>query len=209
MAEDEDVAKLKTWWKEYGLTIVAGAVLGLGGIGGWNAWQGHQERRAEEASHIYAGVVEAAAGDRHEEARSRAAHLLAEFPNSGYATLAAFVASASASAQGEWDEARSRLTWIEDNASRPGYRDLARIRLARVLLDERDPESALEALGRVQSDAFDAVAEELRGDILLARGEAEEARSAWRAVLASEHALPSSRARVRMKLDDLGHAQIP
>ena len=209
MAEDEDVAKLKTWWKEYGLTIVAGAVLGLGGIGGWNAWQSHQERRAEEASDIYARVVEAAAGDRHEESRSRAAHLLAEFPNSGYATLAAFFASASASTQGDWDEARSRLTWIEENASRPGYRDLARIRLARVFLDEEDPESALEALGRVRPGAFDAVAGELRGDILLARGEAEEAGAAWRTVLASEHALPSSRARVRMKLDDLGHAQIP
>ena len=209
MAEDEDVAKLKTWWKEYGLTIVAGAVLGLGGIAGWNAWQSHQERRAEEASGIYAGVVEAAAGDRHEEARSRAAHLIAEFPNIGYATLAAFVASASASAQGEWDEARSRLTWIEENASRHGYQDLARIRLARVFLDEENPESALEALRRVRPGAFDAVAEELRGDILLARGEASGARSAWRTVLANESALPSSRARVRMKLDDLGHTQIP
>ena len=209
MAEDEDVAKLKTWWKEYGLTMVAGAVLGLGGIVGWNAWQSHQDRRAEEAADMYAGVVEAAAGARHDEARSRAALLLAEFPDNGYATLGAFVASASAAAQGERSEARSRLAWIEENASRDGYRDLARVRLARVLLDESDPESALDALERLSPGAFDAVAGELRGDILLAWGEQEEARSAYRKVLADERVPRSSRARVQMKLDDLGHLRVP
>ena len=138
-----------------------------------------------------------------------AALLLAEFPNSGYATLAAFIASASAAAQGETGEAKSRLEWVHENASREGYRDLARIRLARVLLDEENPEAALEALDEVRSEAFDAVAGELRGDIHLARGAPDEARAAYREVLAGERALPSSRARIQMKLDDLGHLRVP
>ena len=209
MADDEDVAKLKAWWNEYGRTVVVGVVLGLGGIVGWNGWQSHQERRAEEASEMYAQVVEDAAQGRHADARTRAALLLTEFPRSGYATLAAFVASASAAAQGDLAEARSRLSWIAENASREGYRDLARIRLARVLLDEADTDSALDTLAEVSSGAFDSVAGELRGDIHLARGSPDEARSAWRNVLDGEEALPSSRARVRMKLDDLGHLRVP
>ena len=209
MADDEDVAKLKEWWKEYGRTVVVGVVLGLGGIVGWNGWQSYQERRAEEASEIYAQVVEAAGQGRHADARNRAALLVAEYPRSGYATLAAFVASASAAAQGEPAEARNRLSWIAENASREGFRDLARIRLARVLLDEKDAEAALDTLGKVGSDAFDAVAGELRGDIHLARGAADEARDSWRKVLDGEAALPSSRVRVRMKLDDLGHLRVP
>ena len=209
MADDEDVAKLKAWWNEYGRTVVVGVVLGLGGIVGWNGWQSHQERRAEEASEMYAQVVEDAAQGRHADARTRAALLLTEFPRSGYATLAAFVASASAAAQGDLAEARSRLSWIAENASREAYRDLARIRLARVLLDEADTDSALDTLAEVSSGAFDSVAGELRGDIHLARGSRDEARSAWRNVLDGEEALPSSRARVRMKLDDLGHLRVP
>ena len=209
MADDEDVAKLKAWWNEYGRTVVVGVVLGLGGIVGWNGWQSHQERRAEEASEMYAQVVEAAAQGRHADARTRAALLLTEFPRSGYATLAAFVASASAAAQGDLAEARSRLSWIAENASREGYRDLARVRLARVLLDEEDTDAALDTLAEVSSGAFDAVAGELRGDIQLARGSPDEARSAWRSVLDGEGALPSSRARVQMKLDDLGHLRVP
>ena len=209
MADDEDVAKLKAWWNEYGRTVVVGVVLGLGGIVGWNGWQSHQERRAEEASEMYAQVVEAASRGQHADARTRAALLLTEFPRSGYAALAAFVASASAAAQGDLAEARSRLSWIAENASREGYRDLARIRLARVLLDEEDTGTALDTLGEVSSGAFDAVAGELRGDIHLARGSPEEARAAWRNVLDGEGALPSSRARVRMKLDDLGHSRVP
>lgn len=209
MADDEDLAKLKAWWKENGRSIVAGVVLGLGGIAGWNVWQSHQERHAEEASEMYAEVAGAAAEGRHGEVRTQAALLLTEFPRSGYATLAAFVASASAMAQGEPAEARSRLAWIEEHAPRDGYRDLARIRLARILLDEDDPQAALAALDRVASDAFDAVAGELRGDILLARGAPEEARSAYRDVLAGERALPAARTRVQMKLDDLGHLRVP
>ena len=101
MAEDEDVAKLKTWWKEYGLTIVAGAVLGLGGIAGWNAWQGSPGAPCRRGfGHLRGG---GGGGDRQPARRAPAAApptLLAEFPNTGYATLAAFVASASASTPG-------------------------------------------------------------------------------------------------------------
>ncbi len=208
MADDEDVAKLKAWWNEYGRTIVVGVVLGLGGIVGWNGWQRYQERQAEEASEVYAQVVEAAGRGQHADARTRAALLLTEFPRSGYATLAAFVASASAAAQGDLAEARSRLSWIAQNASREGYRDLARIRLARVLLDEEDTGTALDTLSEVSPGAFDALAGELRGDIHLARGSPEEARIAWQDVLDGEGALPSSRARVQMKLDDLGHLRV-
>ena len=209
MADDEDVATLKAWWNEYGRTVVAGVMLGLGSIVGWNAWQSYQERRAGEASERYAEVVEAAGGGRHAEARSGAALLLAEFPRSGYATLAAFIAAASAAAEGDRGEARSRLSWIAENASREGFRDLARVRLARILLDEEDPEAAFDTLGEVGSDAFDAVAGELRGDIHLARGVPDEARTAYRKVLENESILPSSRVRVQMKLDDLGHLRVP
>ena len=208
MADDEDVAKLKAWWNEYGRTIVVGVVLGLGGIVGWNGWQRHQERQAEEASEVYGQVVEAATRGRHADARTQAALLLTEFPRSGYATLAAFVASSSAAAQGDLAEARSRLSWIAQNASREGYRDLARIRLARVLLDEEESGAALDTLAELSSGAFDALAGELRGDIHLARGSPEEARAAWRNVLDGEGTLPSSRARVQMKLDDLGHLRV-
>ena len=209
MADDEDLAKLKAWWKENGRSIVVGVVLGLGGMVGWNFWQDHRETQSEEASEMYAGILEAAAEERHDDVRAQAALLLAEFPDSGYATLAALIASASAAAQGQPAEARQRLAWIEEHAPRDGYRDLARIRLARVLLDEDDPQAALDALDRVGSDAFDAVTGELRGDIHRVQGAPEEARAAYQAVLAGEATLPSARTRVRMKLDDLGHLRVP
>ena len=209
MADDEDVAKLKAWWNEHGRTVVAGVVLGLGGIVGWNYWGDYRERRAEEASAMYAEVVDASERGAHADALTGAALLVEEYPRSGYATLAAFIASASAVAQGERAEARNRLSWIAQNASREGYRDLARIRLARILLDERDPEAALEALHEVSSDAFDAVAGELRGDVHLARGAEQEALAAYRQVLDDERGLASLRARVQMKVDDLGHLQVP
>ena len=34
--EEEQVAKLKAWFKENGLSIVLGIIIGVGGIGGYN-----------------------------------------------------------------------------------------------------------------------------------------------------------------------------
>ena len=208
MANDEDVERLKTWWKENGRTVIGGVVFGLGSIIGWNAWLDYKERRAEQASQLYAGVVEAAVPGEHAAAHERTALLLSEFPRSGYATLGAFVAAGSAAAH-DRSGAKYHLEWITENAPRDEYRDLARIRLARILLDEEDPEAALALLDAVSPHGFGAVTGELRGDIHLARGAPDEARAAWQEVLADEGLLPSSRVRVRMKLDDLGHLHVP
>ena len=33
--DDEKVEAIKTWWKQNGLSILAGALIGLGGIAAW------------------------------------------------------------------------------------------------------------------------------------------------------------------------------
>ena len=209
MAEEEEVEGLKAWWKENGRFVVTAALLGLGSVVGWNVWQDHRQGRAEQASQMYDELTEAAFLARHDDVLARSGLLIEQFPRSGYATLAALIGATSAVAQERFQEAVTRLEWVVRHASRDTYRDLARIRLARVRIDEGAWDAALEALDAMTSASFAATAGELRGDVHLARGEREEARAAYREVLSGEAALPGSLVRVRMKLDDLGQLNVP
>lgn len=208
MAEEE-VEGLKTWWKENGRFVVSAAVLGLGSVVGWNVWQDHRQGRAEQASQRYDELAEAAVHGRHDDVLARSDFLIEHFPGSGYAILAALIGATSAVAQERFQEAATRLEWVVQHASRDTYRDLARIRLARVRIDEGAWDAALAVLEAMESAGFAATAGELRGDVHLARGEREEARAAYRGVLSGEAVLPASLVRVRMKLDDLGQLNVP
>ncbi len=40
LTEDEQADRVKQWLQENGLFILAGVVLGLGGLFGWQSWRG-------------------------------------------------------------------------------------------------------------------------------------------------------------------------
>ena len=51
---DEQQAELvKNWWRENGLFLVGGLVIGVGGLFGWQAWQSNQIVTAQEASNAF------------------------------------------------------------------------------------------------------------------------------------------------------------
>ena len=209
MAEEEEVEQLKTWWKENGRTVVVGVVIGLGSVGGWNLWQNHVRTEAERASTLYTQLVDAVAVSVPGQVSQQAGELIAAYPDSGYATLAALVAASSAARHDRRDEAKRRLEWAIGNGARPEYRDLARIRLARVLLDDTALDEALDELTGVGTEELRPAADELRGDILLAKGDAKSARGAYTEAIQSGALHASARSRVQMKLDDLGRLSIP
>jgi predicted negative regulator of RcsB-dependent stress response len=204
VSEQEELEALQKWWKENGRAVVVGLVLGLGGIAGWTTWQSRTEATAERASVVYQSMVEMAAADDNVEALLRADQIIQDHPDSEYAALAGLLGAKSAFAAGRADDAKRLLGWVIENAGRPELRDVARIRSARLLLDEGKRDAGLEMLARVDTPAFAATVEELRGDILVDNQETDAAADAYQAALTGDSITSGTRARVRMKLDDLG-----
>ena len=52
LTEEEQVEQLKKWWKENGLSIVGGVVVGLALVFGWRSWQHHQLERSAHSTII-------------------------------------------------------------------------------------------------------------------------------------------------------------
>lgn len=202
--EQEELEALKKWWHDNGRAVVVGLVLGLGGVFGWTTWQSRVEAAAEQLSVVYQNMVETAASENHGEAIQQADRIIADHPDSEYAALAGLVAAKSALAAGQPDDANRFLDWVVENAELGEIRDVARIRRARLLFDTDGGDAGLAILERVDTAAFAAMVDELRGDILVAKRDTPAAAKAYEAALESNTLSNAARARVQIKLDNLG-----
>jgi predicted negative regulator of RcsB-dependent stress response len=200
---EQELEALKDWWKENGPTLVVGIAIGLGGVFGWTWWQDHLRSQAEGASQIYQRVVESATAGRHESVREQAAEIVRSYPKSGYAALASLLAAKSAFSENDFEGAKRQLKWVIENSDSASFKDLARLRLARILIDQTMLDEAMATAESVEQQAFRASASEIRGDIQIARGDTEGAREAYMEALASGAISRPTRSRVQMKLDDL------
>ena len=86
---------------------------------------------------------------------------------------------------------------------------IARLRLARILMAEKDYPGALTLLKDSGSKNFAPAYAETRGDVHAAQGNTQQARSEYGLALAATETDAAARARVEMKLDDIGRLQTP
>lgn len=202
-SEQDQVEAFKKWWKENGVAVVMGLVIGVGGLVGWRSWTTYVENRGASGSVLYEELHgRAAAGDA-AGALDVADHLAAEYDGTAYADLSRLTTARLRYAEGDVAGAIAALQAVRDAAELEVLRDVAALRLARLHLDQGDLDQAEAALAAVPPEAFTAVRAELQGDILLARGDTAAARGAYREALAAT-ATDAGRALLQMKLDDLG-----
>jgi predicted negative regulator of RcsB-dependent stress response len=209
LEEQEQIDSIKTWWKMYG-NLVSGVILaGSLAVIGWQGWNWYQRSQAAQASAIY-GVLEQAVAVRDAQRVKAAAGELAEkFGGTTYAALGALVAARQSFEAGDLKTAKAQLSWAADKG-KDEIKDLARLRLAAVLLDEKAYDEALKQLESKHAAAFAARFLELTGDVLAAQGKKPEARTAYKAALdkgeVREGRGGAGRELLRQKLENLGEA---
>jgi predicted negative regulator of RcsB-dependent stress response len=201
--EEEQVEALKRWWRENGKAVIAGLVLAVTLVLGWQWWQARQEAQAHQAGQIYAELL-AKLDQAPAEARPAAERLLNEFAGSTYADLAGLALARIEVEGGQADAARARLQHLTAHARDESVRTLASLRLARLEWGEGHAEAALRQLEGKLPDAFRAEADTLRGDVLVSLGRLEEARKAYDAALAQATLQGQETGLIRIKRDDLG-----
>lgn len=184
MDDVEQEEAVKRWLRENGSSLVIGVVLGLGALYGWRYYQDLEVQRAQQATEVYTAFVEAVDDQDMETARAQYAVLIQEFDGLAPAYLAGLRLAAGSLEEGDREQARAFLETVVAQGQPPAIRDLARVRLARLLVTS-SPGKALEVLAGVEDDSYAGLAAELRGDAFAAQGETEAAREAYEAALAS------------------------
>jgi len=207
LEEQEQIDTLKTWWKMYGNLVTGVVVAGSLAVIGWQGWNWYQRSQAAQASAIYGVLEQAVAARDAQKVKAAAGELAEKFGGTTYAALGALVAARQSFEAGDLKTARAQLTWAADNG-KDEIGDLARLRLASVLLDEKAYDEALKQLEAAHAAAFAARFLELKGDVLAAAGKKPEARAAYQAALdkgeVREGRGGAGRELLRQKLDSLG-----
>ena len=175
LTDEEQLDRLKNWWQENGTSMVVAVVIAVGGIGGWRWYDSAQVSEMQSASEAYEAFL-AATGEARTELADR---LDAEYGDTSYATFAQLYRAKDAVESGDLEGATGILGAIADGGAHALIKDIARIRLARLLQEQDDAQAALAVLADVTSQGFRSQVLELKGDIHVLRGERALAHEAY------------------------------
>lgn len=177
--EQEKLDQLKDFWKKYGNLITWTLIVVLGSYGGWLGYGNWQASKAQEAS-VRFSALEKALQEGDESLVGRALDdLNKDYGKTTYAQQAKLLSAKFYAEKGNLDAAKAQLQSVIDTASDEGYRALARLRLAGVLIDQKNLDAALQALTAELPAAFAALGADRQGDIYSLQGKLKEARAAY------------------------------
>jgi predicted negative regulator of RcsB-dependent stress response len=205
LEEQEQLATLKGWWKDNGTSVVAVLAAVAVALAGWQAWRNWQAGQAQQAAALYDSLVKAVQANDAKTLRDAGGTLVESFPRTLYASMGALASARFHFEHGDVKNARAQLQWVVERSPSDELKDLARLRLAAVMLDERAYDEALALLQAKHAPALDAQYAALAGDIFAAKGQTAEAKGAYR--LALEKSDPRGgafRTSVQLRLDALG-----
>ncbi|MFN0314872.1 MAG: YfgM family protein [Burkholderiales bacterium] len=204
LEEQETLDSLKSWWKRNGHYVASALlVVALAAVGtqGYRYWRGTQTAKAGQ---VYAQLEQAARDNDAKKVREAAGLVSENYASTGYAAMAALAAAKASFELGDLKSASTQLKWVVDNSKDEDLRAVARLRWAGVLLDEKNYDAALAQLNEKHPESFGALFADARGDVLVAQGKREEARSAYKLALEKSPADNAYRPVIQVKLDDLG-----
>jgi predicted negative regulator of RcsB-dependent stress response len=183
LEEQEQIAEIKAWWKQYG-NLLAGIVTAVSiGVVAWQGWNWYQRNQSAQASMVYGVLQKAVLDNDSQRIKAASGELIEKFGSTAYASLAALTAARAMFDAGDVKTAKLQLAWVVEHG-KDQLRDLARLRLATLLLDEKAYDEALKQLDGTPSAGFAGRFADGRGDILAAQGKAAEARAAYQDALA-------------------------
>jgi predicted negative regulator of RcsB-dependent stress response len=143
MTEQEQIEQLKNWLKEYGSTIILGIGISVVGMLGWHYWDSYHTKTLFHASNVYDELLASRAQNQVSETSAQAHKLWTHYPKTPYAKMAAFMLARDAVANKNYPEAIKQLTWVREHANTPAVREIARIRIARILITQKQAAAML------------------------------------------------------------------
>ena len=219
LSEQEQIEAIKSWWRRHGNRLLIALALVLAAYWGWQLWQKQQTESQAKAATLYQNMEQAylLAQKSDKEQREQqlatfrhlAEQLKSDYPTHGYARFAAWMLAKSAVEKEDYQAAEKELEWVlahldmgwrkgEDTISAA----ISRLRLAQLKLAQKQFDAALAQLDLVSDSAFEVRQAELRGDVLMAKGDTAGAVDAYTRALAATTVDDPLRGLTEMKLDD-------
>ena len=206
LQEQEQLDDIKAFWKQYGNLITWVLTAALLAYAGWNGWGWWQRDQAAKAGAMFEALDQAVQGGDAKRAGQIFGDLKERYPRTAWTEQGGLLAARLQFDKGDVDGARAALAWLADNAVEDEYRSIARLRLAGLMLDAKQYDDALKQLDGAKATEFTALVADRRGDVLLAKGQRDEAKAAYQAAYKAMDDKTDYRRIIDAKLTALGAA---
>lgn len=205
----EQGERVKKWLAENGSAIVMGLVIAFGGLFGFKQWQSWQLTNRQAASVEFEVMGELLTSGQLDAAVANFQNLREEHGKSPYTSMAALQFARARMESNQPDLAIGLYEFVIENGYPRAMKVVARERLVRVLLDQGEPEQALNLLNEAADiTGFESRYAEVRGDIHYSQSRLAEAEAAYLEALELLEEGAGDRQKLVMKLESMG-AEIP
>ena len=203
LEEQERIDGLKSWWDVYGTLVIIMVAIFVAGVSGTQAWKYYQKQQSDQTVELFNSLQVIDESGDSGKTRDAARLLTDGFPDSGYASRAALISARASIDAKDIKNAREPLQWMLGNSKESELKDVARLRLAGLLLDEKKHDEALRLLENKHSEFFDSLYGDLKGDIYADKGSLSEARAAYKMAMNKADKKETRYKIIQMKLDAL------
>jgi len=181
LTDEEQAEALKRWLSENWIWMAAGVVLALLALGAWQKYLAYRTDRSANAAQL----LEQLSTTQNDESKKNALlkELNDDYSATPYADQAHLLVAQQEVQAGKFDQAAGELRTVMNAAHDEPLRLVARIRLARVLIQQQKADEALQLLDVSKAGAFATQVHEVRGDALYSKGDRTGARAEYQAAL--------------------------
>ncbi|CAH1386734.1 tetratricopeptide repeat protein [Candidatus Nitrotoga sp. M5] len=207
LQEQEQVDEFKAWWSDNGKWLLITVTLVIVGFAAMQGWKFYTEKKLTEASMLYGELEKQLTSNDPKRINDAATAVIDNYDSTVYAPRAALLAAQVNIESNDLPRAKTQLEWVIKHAEETGLQNVARLKLASVLLDEKKYDDALKLVNQKHAESFEGLYADLKGDVLHAQGKADEARAAYQLALNKTAAQSQYRTLIQVKLDALGGAK--
>jgi len=203
LTDDEQLEHVKRLTAEYGPWILGAVVIGAAFVFGMRYYEDHRNERELHAAAKFDSMTTALQHNDPARTRQIADGLIKDYPSSPYADQAKLVVARLYVTEGQDANAIAPLTEVMNGSKDTELRHIARLRLARVLIDQGKSDDALNMLADPPG-AFAAPYHEVRGDAFVAKKDFLRALKEYQAALGDSAANDPQSELLELKIADLG-----
>lgn len=203
LEEQEQIDAFKAWWKANGNKVLVLLGVAVACFIGFHGWQSYRNSQTVEASTQYQKLMQTDPKDV-KTIQAISSQLMENYSATPYAGRAAVMAAKANYKAKDVKSAKAQLEWAIENAEEEQVKAIARLQLASLQYEEKNYDAALETLSGKTDEGFVGLYADLRGDVLVAQGKTEEAKSAYKEALSRLDVQGKYRTYTQHKLEALG-----
>lgn len=194
--EHEQSERVRGWLRKNGVSILAGVVIAIGGIAGWQWWQKEHSSKLAGANVQYQAVLK----NLQDKNLEQAAKGLKDLEGGNASIYADLAALQLAKAQVEAGKNEDALATLRAISADPEIKPVVEQRIARLLVATGKTEEAIKLL----SSATDSASLEIQGDALMVQGKRDAARGQYEKALKTLDVAAPERRVLETKVMDAG-----